>query len=184
MFPGVMSSTSNQQQPFVVSFDMIFVGDRIQVFLDGEADRGNPMSMGQGWGACCIHSVWVSWFVGGGIWQFVLMKIYSYIFLTVSSSPCCHRTLLMIRWSGRAVHWKIEGNWSTKTSILTPKSRKFSELFSGKLWLHMFMLVVVLLWIIGVEGLQWFIYISLRLTLDVCTLAKKELGGCGGIMLR
>ena len=46
--PGVMSSTSNKQKPFVVSFDMMFVGDRIQVFLDGEADRGNPMSMGQG----------------------------------------------------------------------------------------------------------------------------------------
>ena len=41
-FPGIMSSISNKQKPFVVSFDMIFVGDGIQVFLDGEADRGLP----------------------------------------------------------------------------------------------------------------------------------------------
>ena len=55
-----MSSISNKKQAFVVSFDMIFVGDRIQVFLDGEADRGNPHGpMGQGNRGVCvrIHSV-------------------------------------------------------------------------------------------------------------------------------
>lgn len=129
------------------------------------------------------HYVWVSWFVGGGIWQFVLIKIYSTSFWCTLVWPLdTHRSMFgnhVIMFFNPKVELFTERLRETETK--TSKDPIFTSFLSC--FPESCGYICLCWWLCCCELLGSRVYNGshfLGLTLDVCAVAGKELGDVVG----